>query len=315
MTEILVTGASGFIGRYLCAELESRGNAVRRAVRRALPDGTSGVSFSVGDFCGLTDWTEALYRTDIVVHLAARAHVLRDEASHPLAEFRRVNVDGTMNLARQAHVAGVRRLVFVRSIGVNGAETLGRPFTAEDVPSPHSPYAISKFEAETELREFARGAGMEVVIVRPPMVLGPEAPGNLGRLVRYLGLGMPLPLGAIKNKRSLVSVDNLVDLISLCLTHDSAPGNTFLVSDGEDISTTELLRRLSNAMGRRPWLLPVPTSVLRGMAVLLGKGALAAQICGSLQVDIEKTRRVLSWTPPLSLDEGIRRSVADRPHV
>jgi nucleoside-diphosphate-sugar epimerase len=245
---------------------------------------------------------------ETVVHLAARVHVMADTAADPLEEFRRVNVQGTLNLARQAAVAGVRRFVFVSSIGVNCAETYRRPFTAHDEVAPHSPYAVSKYEAELGLQALAAETGMEVVIIRPPLVYGPGAPGNFGSLLRWLKRGVPLPLGAIHNQRSLVALDNLVDLIITCLTHPAAANQTFLVSDGEDVTTTELLRRMGQALGRPAHLIPVPVSWLKLAAKLVGKPDVAQRLCGSLQVDIEKTRRLLDWTPPISLDEGLKKA-------
>jgi UDP-glucose 4-epimerase len=263
-----------------------------------------------GDLEPATDWSVALGGILVVVHCAARVHVMADTAANPLEEFRRVNVQGTLNLARQAAAAGVRRFVIVSSIGVNGAETFQRPFTAHDEAAPHSPYAASKYEAELGLQALAAETGLEVVIIRPPLVYGPGAPGNFGSLMRWLKRGVPLPLGAIHNQRSLVALDNLVDLLVTCITHPAAANQTFLVSDGEDVSTTELLRRMGEAMGRPARLLPVPVSLLKLAAIVVGKPDVAQRLCGSLQVDISKTRQLLSWTPPLSLDEGLRRAAA-----
>jgi len=233
---------------------------------------------------------------------------MQESAPDPLEEFRRVNVLGTLNLARQAASAGVRRFVFVSSIGVNGAETFQQPYTALDSASPHSPYAVSKYEAELGLQALAAETGMEVVIIRPPLVYGPNAPGNFGSLMRWLQRRVPLPLGAIHNQRSLVALDNLVDLIVVCLTHPAAANQIFLVSDGEDVSTTELLRRMGQALGRPARLVPLPASILKLAAAMVGKPDVAQRLCGSLQVDIEKTRRLLSWTPPLSLAEGLKKA-------
>lgn len=255
-----------------------------------------------------TDWGPNLVNVDIVIHLAARAHIMRDTAIDPLAEFRKVNSQGTLNLARQAAAMGVRRFVFVSSIGVNGAESFDQPFTADDKVAPHSPYAISKFEAEQALQVLAIETGMEVVIIRPPLVYGPDAPGNFGSLMRWLKQGIPLPLGAIHNLRSLVALDNLVDLIATCITHPAAANQNFLVSDGEDVSTTELLRRMGQAMGCPARLIPVPAGVLKAAAALLGKHDMAQRLCGSLQVDIQKTRQLLGWNPPLTLDQGLKKA-------
>jgi len=306
---ILVTGATGFIGLAFVERLARDRVTVRAVVRRSGSQMPANVqSVQVADLAPDTAWGPTLVNVDVVIHLAARAHVMRDTAMDPLAEFRRVNVQGTLNLARQAAAVGVRRFVFVSSIGVNGAESFEQPFAAEDEVAPHSPYAVSKFEAEQGLQVLATETGMEVVIIRPPLVYGPGAPGNFGSLMRWLQLGIPLPLGAIHNQRSLVALDNLVDLIVTCLTHPAAANQTFLVSDGEDVSTTELLRRMGQAMGCPARLIPVPASVLKAAAALLGKRDMAQRLCGSLQVDIQKTRQLLGWNPPLTLDQGLKKA-------
>jgi nucleoside-diphosphate-sugar epimerase len=308
MSCVLLTGAGGFIGRALCAEAVARGTAVRGTSRSqsGLPKGVENVV--IGSIGVSTDWGGVLNGCNVIIHLAARVHVMQEANADPLPEYRRVNVLGTLNLAEQAAKSGVRRFVFISSIGVNGALTFKKPFTSEDQAQPHSPYAQSKYEAELGLQDLAAKTGMEVVIIRPPLVYGPGAPGNFGSLMGWLQRGVPLPLGAIHNQRSLVALDNLVDLIVTCLTHPAAANQTFLVSDGEDVSTTELLRRMGQAMGRPARLIPVPASWLKLAATLVGKQDVAQRLCGSLQVDIEKTRRLLGWTPPLSLDEGLRRA-------
>jgi len=306
---VLITGANGFVGRALCAEAARLGFPVRGVTRHpcSLPRGIEGVA--LGDASAQTDWRFSLDRIQVVVHLAARAHVMRDRSRNPVDEFRRVNVDSTLNLARQAADAGIKRFVFVSSIGVNGLETaVGRSFSEKDLPQPHNAYAVSKWEAEQGLLGIAAESSMELVIIRPPLVYGPNAPGNFGLLMRWLQRGIPLPLGSIHNRRSLVALENLVDLIVTCLTHPAAANQTFLVSDGEDVSTSELLRRMGRAMGRPARLIPVPASWLKLAAAIVGKPDVAQRLCGSLQVDIEKTRRLLGWTPLISLDEGLRRA-------
>jgi len=258
-----------------------------------------------------TDWTTALADVDAIVHTAARAHVLNESAANPLAEYRRVNVDGTLNLARQAAAAGVRRFVFVSSIGVNGAETFGVPFGADDRANPDSPYAVSKYDAELGLRELSDKTGLEIVIVRPPLVYGPGAPGNFHRLLSAVDKGLPLPLGAIHNRRSFVALDNLTDLLTLCLRHSSAAGQTFLVSDGEDLSTADLFYRTAEGMGKSIKLIPVPAKLVRATLQLLGRPELGQRLCGSLQVDISKTRELLRWTPRVSVDTALRETARE----
>lgn len=313
MRPVLVTGAAGFVGSALIDRLRSDGVPAVAAVRRSPPQSASvhpvvgGRIVAVGDMGPDTDWRGALAGVDCVVHLAARVHVMRDRAADPLAEFRKVNVDGTLALARQAAAAGVRRFIFVSSIKVNGESTApGRPFAADDAPAPVDAYGISKLEAERSLFALAAGTDMQIVIIRPVLVYGPGVKANLRSMMVWLSRGVPLPLGAIDNRRSLVALDNLVDLIMTCLDHPAAAGQVFLVSDGEDMSTTELLRRMGAALGRPARLLPVPAGWLNGAARLLGKRDLAVRLCGSLQVDIEKTRDALGWSPPVTVDEALR---------
>jgi len=306
--KILVSGANGFVGEALCAQLLARNMAVHGTTRKpaVLPEGV--VPFMLSDINANTPWVSALAGCEAVVHLAARVHVMADNVVDSLEEFRRVNVQGTLNLARQAAATGVRRFIFVSTIGVNGAETFQQPFSSADQVVPHSPYAVSKYEAELGLQALTSETGLEVVIIRPPLVYGPGAPGNFGSLMQWLRRGVPLPLGAIHNQRSLVALDNLVDLIVTCLTHPAAANQTFLVSDGEDVSTTELLRRIRQALGCPARLVPVPASWLKLAATMVGKQDVAQRLCGSLQVDIEKTRVLLDWTPPLSLDQGLKKA-------
>lgn len=310
---LLVTGASGFVGRALCRQAVAHGLTVRAASRSLSAFSTTMDCGAVGDIDGSTDWLNLLMGCDTVVHLAARAHVMHNARSDELAEFRKVNVEGTLNLAHQSAGAGIKRFVFISSIGVNGAETFGSPFVEQDEPAPHSPYAVSKHEAELGLKALSLQTGMEVVIIRPPLVYGPNAPGNFGSLMRCLSRGQPLPLGAVfNNLRSLVGLDNLVDLILTCVKHPKAANQTFLVSDGEDLSTTGLLQRMSKALNRPARLLPVPPGLLVFAASLLGRRTVAQSLLGSLQVDISKTCKILDWKPPVSVDEGLRRAVEQR---
>jgi nucleoside-diphosphate-sugar epimerase len=311
---ILLTGATGFVGRRLLETMATLDNlelvaAVRNA-RVSLPGNATSVQVA-----GLepdADWQSALRGGNVVIHSAARAHVMRELASDPLTEFRRVNVDGTLNLARQAADAGVHRFIFISSIKVNGEATaLGQSFRADDPATPMDPYGISKQEAEQGLRAMAAETGMEVVIIRPTLVYGPGVKANFLSMMRWLHRGVPLPFGAINNKRSLVALDNLVSLIVTCIDHPAAANQIFLVSDGEDLSTGELLRLTAAALGKSARLVPIPEHLLVSSLRLLGKGDLAQRLCGSLQVDIDKTRELLGWTPPISVYEGLRRTVAE----
>lgn len=311
MLKILVTGANGFVGRALCAPAVSRGMAVR-GITRDICDLAIGIeNLVVGSIDGNTDWLDALADCEVVVHLAARVHVMQEAAADPLDEFRRVNVQGTLNLGLQAAAAGVRRFVFVSSVKVNGEDTLaGQAFTEGDTPSPQDPYGQSKHEAELGLRQLAADTGMEVVIIRPPLVYGPGVKANFAALMRAVQRGWPLPLGAVHNQRSLVALDNLVDFIVTCITHPLAANQTFLVSDGKDLSTSELVRGMAQAAGVPERLLPVPVWALQAGASLLGKGDAVQRLCGNLQVDISKARSFLGWVPPLSVEEGLRRAMA-----
>jgi nucleoside-diphosphate-sugar epimerase len=308
--KVLVTGATGFVGLVLTRLLLYKGVQVVGGVRivsSILPHGVSQVS--VGDILPDTDWSESLNGVDCVVHLAARVHVMRDEVTDPLAEFRQVNVFGTLNLARQAALAGVRRFVFVSSVKVNGESTvLGKPFLVHDKPDPQDSYGISKYEAEMGLLELASETGMEVVIIRPPLVYGPGVKANFASMMSWLDRGVPLPLGSVHNQRSFVALDNLADFIVTCLDHPLAANQTLLVSDGEDLSTTELLQRMGRALGKPARLIPVPVGVMQGAANLLGMGAVAQRLFGSLQVDSSKARELLGWKPVVTVDEALRKT-------
>jgi len=306
--KIAIVGAGGFVGRTLAARLTADGHDVVPIVRTQR--GMAGER-RVEDIGPDTDWSDLLGGAEAVVHLAARVHVMHDRAADPLIPYRRVNVEGTLNLARQAAASGVRRFLFLSSIKVNGeASAPGRPFRPDDPPRPEDPYGISKWEAEQGLAGIGRETAMEIVIVRPPLVHGPGVAGNFAAMMRALERGLPLPLGmAGGNRRSLVGIDNLADFIALALVHPAAAGRTWLVADGEDLSTRDLLRRLAAAMGRKAQLLPVPLPLLRLGARLAGKRAAADRLLGDLQVDIGESRHLLGWSPPLSVDEGLRRAV------
>ena len=307
LKKVLLTGGTGFVGGSVLNRLCRDGMEVVVCSRAKAMNAASGVRhLSVAGLDSNTDWKPALDGIEVVIHCAARVHVMHDESSDPLAEFRQVNVEGTLNLARQAATAGVRRFIFISSIKVNGEGTApSLPYQADDDPAPLDPYGISKMEAEQGLRALAAETGMEVVIIRPVLVYGPGVKANFLSMMRWLHKGVPLPFGAIHNRRSLVALDNLVDLIVTCIDHPAAANQTFLVSDGEDLSTTELLRRMGAALGKPARLLPVPSRVLEVGAAVLGKQALSQRLCGSLQVDISKNRELLNWTPPFSVDEAL----------
>ncbi|MDR0441558.1 MAG: SDR family oxidoreductase [Candidatus Accumulibacter sp.] len=307
---ILVTGAAGFVGRALTAHLAPRVRV--RAATHTAPCECSHSNLTVVHGKALSpeeDWSAALDGVAAVVHCAARVHVMR-ESGGGAAAYRRINVEGTLNLARQAAAAGVRRFVFLSSIKVNGECTPpDRPFTADQTPAPRDAYGISKMEAEQGLRALALDSGLEVVVVRPCLVHGPGVKANFLTLMRYLARGWPLPFARVtQNRRSFVALDNLVDLLARCIDHPDAANRTFLVSDGEDLSTADLLERLGAALGRPARLFPVPVGWLEAAAAMLGRGDEARRLCQSLQVDMRQTRETLGWTPPLDVNEGLRRT-------
>ncbi|MCJ7852218.1 UDP-glucose 4-epimerase [Pseudomonas sp. URIL14HWK12:I8] len=306
---VLTTGGSGFVGKVLLQRLAEGARWAPRALVRQLPARQlAGVDYrSFSELTAVDAASGHFEQVDTVIHLASRVHVMHETAADPLAEFRRVNVEGTLSLARAAAQAGVRRFIFVSSVKVNGETTDGRlPFTADETPAPSDPYGISKREAEEGLRQLAAQTGLEVVIVRPVLVYGPGVKANFRSMMNWLSKGVPLPFGAIHNKRSLVALDNLVDLLVTCIDHPAAANQTFLASDGHDLSTTELLQRLGKALGKPARLLPVPAAWLKGAATLAGKGGLAQRLCGSLQVDSGKARTLLGWQPPLDVDQALR---------
>lgn len=305
---VLVTGANGFVGRALCRELHGRGHDVVAASRSGNVVVPCTTAVTVGTLDGATNWRDVLAGCDAVVHLAARVHVMHETEADASAAFRAVNTDGTLNLARQAAEAGVRRFVFASSIKVNG-EGRETPYSAADVAAPQDAYARSKWEAELGLCEIAASTGLEAVILRIPLVYGAGVGANFLRLMRTLDKGLPLPLGRVGNRRSLVYLGNLVDAMALCLTHPAAANKTYLVSDGEDVSTPQLIRRLSAALGRTPRLLPVPPSWLCRAGRLLGKGPEMERLLGSLAVDSRAMREELGWTPPFSMEAGLAKTV------
>lgn len=306
--KVLVTGASGFVGEALVFKLLVDKKFAVVASARGVPrlQGLCPiVLFDVSE----PNRLPVLEGVSVVIHTAARVHVMNETAADALAEFRKINVEGTLRLAKHAAESGVKRFVFISSIKVNGECTLpGKPFTADDVPAPAEPYSISKHEAETALKQLSSETGLEVVIIRPPLVYGPGVKANFLSMLRWLSKEVPLPLGAIHNQRSLVAIGNLVDLIITCIEHPAAANQTFLVSDGQDLSTTQLLRCLTTALGKKNRLLPVPQQLLILAATIVKREAVAQRICGTLQVDIEKNHELLGWRPPVNMDTALRRT-------
>lgn len=293
---VFVTGANGFVGTALCKTLEASNFQVRKSVQRL----------------NETDWSQSLNGVETIVHLAARVHIMQDKSTDPLTAFRAINVDGTLNLARQAAKAGVHRFIFLSSIKVNGELTLpNKPFKANEV-NPQDPYGISKHEAEIGLREIAAETGMEVVIIRPPLIYGAGVKANFASLMRIVKRGIPLPFSsAINNRRSLVSLHNLIDLIITCINHPNAANQTFLVSDNDDVSTADLIRKIALAQNLSARLFPVPMFMLKSLATVFGKSDIEQRLLGNLQIDITKNKTLLSWQPPYTLQEGLHMMVRE----
>ena len=311
---ILVTGSTGFVGTALIERLIKDQFSISATVRNASTNKfNSDVNLiDIGQLTSTLDWSHALWGVTTIVHLAARAHLTNDKSRSPLAEYRYINVDCCLNLARQAARAGVKRFIYVSSIKVNGEFTmLGKPFTAQDIPMPLDFYAISKYEAELGLRVIAEKFGIELVIIRPPLVYGPRVKANFLSMMNWLRRGIPMPLGGVtKNRRSFIFLGNLVDMILVCINHPAAANQTFLVSDDEDLSTAGLLELMAVALGRPSKLISVPATLITLGAKLLGRVDIAQRLCGSLQVDIKETKDLLGWSPPVSVDEGLRQTAA-----
>lgn len=310
MSRILITGASGFVGAALADKAHKNKFKVRGAVRtisKSVPEFVEQVV--MGNITSETKWYEALKTVDVVIHLAARVHVIHETSNNPLAEFRVINTEATFNLARQAAESGVKRFIYLSTIKVNGEFTKTEfPFTEKDKYIPTDPYALSKYEAEQGLLKIAKNTDMEVVIIRPPLVYGPGVKANFLSMMQWLNKGIPLPFGSVQNKRSLVALDNLIDLIITCIEHPAAANEIFLVSDGEDLSTTELFSRVAVALNKKPRLLAVNQQLLELILKFIGKKCLAQRLCSSLQVDISKAKKLLNWTPPISIDEELRKT-------
>jgi len=306
---ILITGANGFIGRHLCAFLKERACFVRGAVRNKTSDALVADEYiQVGEIDGSTDWQQALIGVDVVIHLAARVHVLKDEAVDPLLAFRQVNVLGTERLARMAAKAGVKKFIFLSSVKVNG-EGSGKAYTEIDAPQPEDAYGISKKEAEDSLLRIAADTGLKTVILRPSLVYGPGVKANFKNLIKLVSLGVPLPFKSICNQRSFIYIGNLVDAILLCITHPEALGEVFLVSDGDDVSTPDLMKILASAMRKKVVLIAVPISFLKFLSSLVGQGDAIEKLIGSLCIDSSKIRIKLGWTPPYAIKEGISKTI------
>lgn len=309
LPKILVTGATGFLGRALISELHVRGDtAPIGAGRSAVLTIDKKRYIQVGELGANTDWSEALSGVEVVIHTAARTHIMSDMSADPLSEYRRVNVDGTLGLAKQALLEGVKRFIFISSIKVNGEGTYnGQKYCAQDKPAPEDPYGISKYETELALSSLAAGTDMEVVVIRPPLIYGPGVKGNFALMIKLVERGLPLPLGGINNQRTLVGLDNLVDLVIQCIDNPMAANQVFLAGDDESVSTSELLRAVGKAMDKPVTLVPIPSSVLSFGAKLAGKKEVARRLLGSLEVDITYTCERLGWRPPYSLSHGLGR--------
>jgi len=311
MKNILITGASGFVGKELVNHLVALGYTGKSVYRSSnIPLCDSGFErVLIRDINEKTDWTNSLKNIDCVIHLAARVHVMQELDDDPLSRFRKANTQTTLNLAKFAAKAGVKRLIYISSIKVNGEFTAYKyPFKETDIPNPSDSYAISKYEAEQGLMEISNNFGMEVTIIRPPLVYGPGVKANFFNMMNWLSKGIPLPFASINNKRSLVGLDNLLDLIVTCIEHPLAANQVFLVSDDDDLSTSDLLCRVAQALGKKPYMVPINQKILHLSFFLLGKRNLAQRICGSLQVDVSKAKKILNWTPPVSVDEGLRKT-------
>ena len=311
MNSILITGATGFVGRSLTQSNLFDGWRISGTILAFEPLSAlaPGVEPIVVEPLGpATHWERALKNVDIVVHLAARVHVMQDTSVDPLKEFRWTNTEGTIRLARQAAAAGVKRFVFMSTIGVNGNLSGTRAFTEDDKPAPHNPYSISKWEAEISLRDISVKSGMEVVVVRAPLVYGPGNPGNFLTFLGIIAKGIPLPLASIHNQKSFLYVENLANALACCATNSNAAGQTYLVSDLEDVSIPELIRRVASALGRPARLVPFPPGLLRLAGQLFNKSAAVNSVLGSLSVDCRKIQRELNWKPPYSMGQGLQKT-------
>lgn len=309
---VLLTGSSGFVGRAILDDLSQR-NLFNIRVSTRDSSAKFGPAIESAVINGLSSeqcWSQALEGVDLVVHSAARVHIMNSTGASSMALYREVNVAGTLQLASQAAACGVQRFVFISSIKVNGEGTPpNMPYRADSAPDPVDEYGISKYEAELGLKKIAAETSMQVVIIRPTLVYGPGVKANFLTMMKVIDKGIPLPFGRIRNQRSFVALDNLVDFVFHCLGHPAAANETFLISDGEDISTSELLRRIAYALGRSSRLFPFPANVIKMLFFIVGKKSLSDRLCDNLQVDITKNRELLGWTPPVALNEALRKTV------
>lgn len=302
--KVMVTGASGFVGAALCDELVKTGYSVVglvRTIRNPIPS----VTYVEAELSDCSAFAHELAAVDCIIHLAGRAHVLDDKTESPLEAFRAVNRDLTLQLAASAIAAGVKRFIFVSSIGVNGNSSGSQAFTEKSIPNPHAAYAVSKYEAEEELRKLLRYSGMELVIIRPPLIYASDAPGNFARLLKVVAGGLPLPFGLVGNYRSLISRRNMVAFLTLCIEHPLAADELFLIADGQDVSTSEIIKLISSGMSKHSHIFPVPVALLRILLIFLGKASIYQQLCCSLQVDASKARSLLGWIPIETTSEGL----------
>jgi nucleoside-diphosphate-sugar epimerase len=308
--KILITGATGFVGRALVSLLRTTEHDLCLVSRNSSYTNHPEKVIAIGDIDASTDWSGYLKEIDVVIHLAARVHVMNEDSDNPLEAFRQVNVDGTLNLANQAANADVKRFIFVSSVKVNGESTaIDKPFKFSDDAHPQDAYGISKLEAEEGLVKVSHSTGMEVVVIRPPLIYGEGVKANFANMLKLVKFGLPLPFGVIKNKRSLIYVENLTSFIAACITNKNAANKTFLVSDGEDVSTTKLLKACAVALNKKIWLVPIPQSWLFFCFKLLGKQSLAQRLLGNLQVDSQYACETLNWKPPYTLAQGLEKTV------
>ena len=302
MTKILITGGNGFVGKALISDLIKKNNIEIVSLLRSYQIQPQAVEQLVAENIFEVEFPE---NTDVIVHLAGRAHILNEQTTDPLTEFRKVNVEGTLQLARQALDKKVKRFIFMSSIGVNGAVTLQQPFTEDTLPQPHADYALSKLEAEEKLKKLFAGSDTELVIIRPPLVYAAHAPGNFARLLKLVVTNLPLPFARTQNKRSFVALENLVDFIQVCIEHPNAANQTFLVADQNSISTRELIQYLKQGMGKTPYFIYIPQPLMKLGAACIGKSKLYEQLFESLEVDTTKAQKLLGWTAPLSTQQAM----------